>query len=78
MSKYAYQSNRSDNDTFQDFIDYAYEILKNLSRPSEADYVISYHLNYNPFLVNKNRYEVLIPFYYYRDKNESKYYCYCK
>lgn len=76
MSKYAYQSNRSDNDTFQDFIDYAYYVLKDKSRPAHGDYVRDYSLNYNPFLVNRNRYEVLIPFYFYQDPKESKYYCY--
>ena len=76
MSKYLFPSDRSDRDTFQDFIDYAFDFLKDMSSPANADYLISYHLSYNPLLVYKDRYEVLIPFYWYRNKKEQKYYCY--
>lgn len=76
MSKYSYRSDRPDKDTFSDFIDYAYEKLKDMSTPSDADYVISYYLNYNYLLVTKDRYEVLIPFYFYQDERDQDYYCY--
>ena len=75
MSQNLYPLNRKVKETFPEFIDYAYDVLRDKSRPVDAERLVSHSLHYSVIEAERGLIRVGIPFYYYQSKEDAKYFC---